>query len=1024
MQKSREKFEEGKSRGHAAKTAVLVIATVLILSAAFCMSAYFNNLLGIKDYITGSSSSDTTSEEPVNTTPDLDNINAADAGLLPDINAMPGTELHSAKGAWLLPGADYLTNESDAYDVQTAAIDEALDKMAEYGFNTVLVQVNSGSRVIYKTDAAQQYYAGSGDLLQYIIDGARQRGLLVYCNISLNSLSDGGLDMFDAADVDVMKNAAADLCVYEPDGLMLSDYTLPSRERAYSDYLLHGGGMGFEKYKNEAVSSGILSIVKTVRKAKSDMYLGLFADSIWAESGHAEGGYPAETYLPESYIDGNADTLGWLRDGLFNFAVINDGESTEGTPAFADIAEWWVSALNESGVDIYISHAAHKVGSNASGWESPDQLTKQAMALSEINVNGSFFNSISSLAKDTSGSTNALVGYLKGTINTEYIMNELVITSPKKTSITTYENKINIIGSSDPNFPLTLNGAEVERTENGYFSLEMDLSLGENTFTFEHKGDSATYTVNYKVVVIRDVSPSSDMSFDGGTAVSFGVSAIKGASVTAEFNGQTIQLSEQPQQTDEENQNIESSYTVYTGQVILPAGQTSSQDLGKVVFRGTYHGITDKVTGGRITVNALPEQPSSSTPGTPPYVTVGDQYIAEVVTDQAETFNGSTKDDYSRADSFPLPKGTLDYCSETETVVMNPGSTLRYRLMRYGKRVYSTSSNQGEVIKVYKGTLPDSNSVTASSVSVQEKRTEMTFDVAWKAPFDMVLAPQSYSNPNNTSGRPEFAVSSLTYTYVDINFYYASTAQGSIDLTGSRVFSGAEWIKNDGYYTLRLYLQKAGGFYGYSAEYNDSGQLVFSFLHPAKVNTAGGAGSLNGVTVVIDAGHGGTDPGAAGSIAGMHEAQLNLIMAQKIESKLKALGANVVMTRTGDTYLSLEGRNVVTRNTDPDIFVSIHRNSATSSTAKGYENFYFYPFSMPLAQSIFDSVASTGHLTMRSVKFYPYYVTRVTECPSILTENGFVSTASEYEKLITDSSNEILAQATVDGIVKYFNSIQ
>lgn len=1023
MQKLQERHDENNGKGRAVKIALSVILTVLILSAAFCMSAYSNNMFGIKDYVAGESSA---VETGVGTTPDIENVNAVDAGILPDINAMPGTELHSAKGAWLVPGADYLKSEADAYETQTAAINSCLDKMVEYGFNTVIVQVNQGSKVIYKTSAAQQYYSENGDLLQYIIDGAKQRGLLIYGNINLNSLSDGGLDMFNKSHVDIMCSAVKDLCAYELDGLMLSDYTLIDKERAYNDYLLHGGGMGFEKYKNECISDAVLSVVKSVRRAKSSMYLGLYASSIWAEAGHAEGGYPSETYLPEAYTDNNADTLGWLKDGLFNFVIIDNGESTEGTPSFDSIAQWWVSALNDSGVDVYISHAAHKAGSGAPGWKSPDQLTKQAMALSSMNVNGSFFNSISWLTSDTSGSTNALTGYLKGTINSDYIMNELVITSPKKTSITTYENKINIIGSSDPNFPLTLNGNNVERTENGYFSLEINLSLGENKFTFEHKGKSVTYKVNYLVVVIKDVSPSSDMSFDGGTTISFGVSALDGASVTATFNGDTINLNKQQQQVDEENQNIESSYTVYTGQVTLPEGKTSAQDLGKVVFKATYKGISDKVTGGRITVNALPQQPSSSPgSGIPPYVTVGNQYIAEVVTDQAETFRGGTADDYSRADNFPLPKGTLDYCGETEIVAMNPGSSaLHYRQMRYGKRVYTKSSNQGDVVKVYKGTLPESNTVTASKVNIQEKRSEITFDVAWKAPFDIVLSPQSYSNPNNENGRPEFAVSSLTYTYVDINFYYASTAQGSIDLTGSRVFTSAEWISNNGYYTLRLHLSKPGGFYGYSAEYNSSGQLVFSFLHPAKVNTAGGAGSLNGVNIVIDAGHGGSDGGASGSIANLHEAQLNLIMSQKIEQKLKALGANVIMTRTGDTYLSLEGRNVVTRNTDPDIFVSVHRNSATSSSAKGYENFYFYPFSMPLAQNVFDSVGATGHLTMRSVKYYPYYVTRVTECPSILTENGFVSTASEYEKLITDASNETLAQATVDGIVKYFNSIQ
>lgn len=1023
MGHSQEKYNENKSKGYVFRITISVILTVLILSAAFCMSAYSNNMFGIKDYISGDTS---TVETGGDVTSGIENINAADAGILPDINAMPGTELHSAKGAWLMPGVDYLKNESDTYETQTAAINSCLDKIVEYGFNTVIVQVNRGAKAIYKTGSVQQYYAESGDILQYIIDSSKQRGLLVYCSISFNTLAESGLDMFNEYHAEIMNNAVKDLCAYQLDGLMISDYTLLNNERTYNEYLLHGGGMGFEKYKNECISDAVLNIVKTVRRAKSDMYLGLFVSSIWAEAGHAEGGYPAETVLPEAYTDNNADTLGWLKEGLFNFAVIDNGESTEGSPSFSSIAEWWVSALNDSGVDVYISHAAHKASSGAAGWKSPDQLTKQAMALSSMNVNGSFFNSISSLTNDTSGSTNALVGYLKGAINSDYIMNELVITSPKKKNITTYENKINIIGSSDPNFPLTLNGNNVERTENGYFSLEMNLSLGENKFTFEHKGESVTYKVNYLVVVIKDVSPSSDMNFDGGTTISFGVSALDGSSVTAAFNGSTIKLNKQQQQVDEGDQNIESSYTVYTGQVTLPAGKTSAQDLGKVVFKATYKGISDKVTGGRITVNALPEQPSSSQgSGTPPYVTVGDQYIAEVVTDQAETFRGGTADDYSRADNFPLPKGTLDYCGENEIVAMNPGSSaLHYRQMRYGKRVYTKNSNQGEVVKVYKGTLPESNTVTASNVKVQEKRTDITFDVAWKAPFDMVLSPQSYSNPNNESGRPEFAVSSLTYTYLDINFYYSSTAQGNIDVSGSRVFSRAEWIKNNGYYTLRLYLSKAGGFYGYSAEYNSSGQLVFSFLHPAKVNTAGGAGSLNGVNIVIDAGHGGTDGGASGSIANMHEAQLNLIMAQKIESKLKALGANVIMTRTGDTYLSLEGRNVVTRNADPDIFVSVHRNSATSSTAKGYENFYFYPFSMPLAKNVFDSVGATGHLTMRSVKYYPYYVTRVTECPSILTENGFVSTASEYEKLITDASNETLAQATVDGIVKYFNSIQ
>ncbi len=1008
------------------KKILAVVLIVAMMSAAFCASAYTNNMFGLKDMING----DITSEAPSSSSEEgLTNVNAIIEDDLPDISSIPGNTLHSINGAWLRPGSDYLTDESASYESQTALIDSYLDKMSEYGFNALIVPVTHAGKAIYATGVCEQYYGGEQDLLAYILGKSGEKGVTVYCSLSLNTLG-GGLDMYDTQDAAKMQQALSDLCSYDIKGLILSDYYYNDNTGLYNDYLLYGGGMGFEKYSCQKLDDTMRTLVKTIRNAKSGLYLGLCTDAVWAKASSTEGGIDLDIPVLEAYVDKKADTLGWLKDGMFNFNIVSNGYSTTNAISFTKIAQWWADALKDTNVDLYMSHSAGKIGTKETGWTNPDQLTKQVMELSSIDVCGSFFDSVSSLVNDTTGSTNVLVGYIKGTVNSNYIMNKLVITNPKKTKFTTYENKVNIIGSSDPNFPLKMNGSDVQRTENGYFSLELNLSLGSNKFTFEHKGTSITYNITYTLVVIKEVSPASDQSFDGGTTISFGVSALDGATVTATFNGSTINLVKQQQQVDEGNQGKESNYTTYVGQITLPAGQAKAKSLGKVVFKGTYNGITDKVNGGNITVNAIPPAVSSSPGGSEASssssgVTAGNNYIAEIVAAQAETFKGSTVDDYSRADNFPLPKGTLDYCGEKDIVLMSPGSSTQYyRLMRFGKRVYTKNKNQGEVVKVYKGTLPKSNTVTANNVSVQEKNTKVAFDVAWKAPFDISLSPQSYSNPNNTKGRPSFEIGSVTYTYIDINFYYASTAQGGIDLTGSRVFSSAEWIKGDGFYTLRLHLKKTGGFYGYSAEYNDAGQLVFSFLHPAKVSTAGGAGSLNGVNIVIDAGHGGSDPGATGSLSGRHEAQLNLIMAQKIESKLKALGANVLMTRTSDSYMSLEERAAFTRKSNADLFVSIHRNSATSTSAKGYENYYFYPFSMPLAKSVYDGVGATGQLSMRGVKYYPYYVTRITDCPSILTENGFVSNAREYQSLITDQSNERLAQGTVDGIVKYLNSIQ
>ena len=77
-------------------------------------------------------------------------------------------------------------------------------------------------------------------------------------------------------------------------------------------------------------------------------------------------------------------------------------------------------------------------------------------------------------------------------------MRELSITSPSKSDFLTYENSVAIIGASDPNFPLLLNGKEAERTADGYFSLQLDLKVGENKITFEHKGTTKTFKIQGK----------------------------------------------------------------------------------------------------------------------------------------------------------------------------------------------------------------------------------------------------------------------------------------------------------------------------------------------------------------------------------------------------------------------------------------------------------------------------------------------------------------------------------------------
>ena len=99
-----------------------------------------------------------------------------------------------------------------------------------------------------------------------------------------------------------------------------------------------------------------------------------------------------------------------------------------------------------------------------------------------------------------------------------------------------------------------------------------------------------------------------------------------------------------------------------------------------------------------------------------------------------------------------------------------------------------------------------------------------------------------------------------------------------------------------------MHLKKAGAFYGWDANYNSEGQLVFEFLNPASVTMAENEYGVNlsGVKILIDVGHGGKDPGALGVNTSYTEAMQNLVLANKLKAELESIGATVVLTREAD----------------------------------------------------------------------------------------------------------------------------
>lgn len=174
-------------------------------------------------------------------------------------------------------------------------------------------------------------------------------------------------------------------------------------------------------------------------------------------------------------------------------------------------------------------------------------------------------------------------------------------------------------------------------------------------------------------------------------------------------------------------------------------------------------------------------------------------------------------------------------------------------------------------------------------------------------------------------------------------------------------------------------------------------------------------------TIVIDAGHGGKDPGA---VNGEHkEAIYALEIAKKAGALLSARGHKILYTRTDDVFVSLEDRAAFSNQNNANIFISVHCNSAANKTAKGVETYHYKgadQISKSIAEKIQKHLVKNTQDTNRGVKEQTYYVLRKTKAKAALVEVGFISHDPTAAKLATENYQNKIAQAIAAGIIELF----
>lgn len=180
-------------------------------------------------------------------------------------------------------------------------------------------------------------------------------------------------------------------------------------------------------------------------------------------------------------------------------------------------------------------------------------------------------------------------------------------------------------------------------------------------------------------------------------------------------------------------------------------------------------------------------------------------------------------------------------------------------------------------------------------------------------------------------------------------------------------------------------------------------------------------GTLKGLTIVIDAGHGGNDRGTTG-VRGTDEKLLTLMTAELLSGKLKAAGANVVMTRESDTYISLRKRVSISQQTGADAFISIHYDANPDSSINGFTTYYTHSNQKSLASSLNDGLASTISLRNRGAQPANFMVLRENRQNAVLIELGFLSNPSEERVLTTEMFREQATHGIYQGLLDHFDA--
>lgn len=341
----------------------------------------------------------------------------------------------------------------------------------------------------------------------------------------------------------------------------------------------------------------------------------------------------------------------------------------------------------------------------------------------------------------------------------------------------------------------------------------------------------------------------------------------------------------------------------------------------------------------------------------------------------------------------------------------------------------SSNANQENIVRVV---LDINENRTSPNVKIDAKKTKMTIFVD-----DTVFENISYSSNNENGGSIKIYAEEETKYLVDYN-EKSKQMEIKINRNDIDIDKGIMTVNDDNitnitvdqdekYKIITFGFKQQIEYEILSDSIDDTIKVSFRKVEEQKEEENNGA-----KLIVIDAGHGGKDPGAIGTNTKVKEKDINLKVALKLDKKLRELGFRTILTRSTDEFIDLYERAGIANRNNADAFISIHFNANGKSSVAGIQTLYCPAYDgtakegdqYPFAKAIQDALLSGLNRVDKEIIRRPdLVVVRETNMVAALAELGFLTNPAEEKLIITDEYHEKAAQALANGIVNYFDSI-